>query len=205
MRKFLLLLSILFIASFVFFTPVLGQTGNGLKNKQSIENKLKEMEGRRKANIASRAADKKAKLDAKKLKVCETKQRNITRRSQAAAARAANQFRVFGSITDKVDKFYTEKVLARGITVASYSALKDDILANKTLAEASVNNASASAATIDCNSENPKGQIQTFREDMKEVISALKNYRTSVRNFIVAVKSAIGKNQSASNSAGGDD
>lgn len=202
MRKLLVLVFAFTFLTFVL-TPVSAQNGNS-KNRQSIENKIKEMESQRKSRIASRAADRKAKLDEKKLKVCETKQRNITRRSQAAAARAANQFRVFGSIAEKVDKFYTDKILARGITVASYSALKQDIADKKILAETAVQNASSSASAIDCNSDNPKGQIQTFKEDMKSVISALKDYRTAVKNFLVAVKSAIGKNQSASNSAGGN-
>jgi hypothetical protein len=43
---------------------------------------------------------------------------------------------------------------------------------------------------------NPKDQLMLFREDMQSVKKALKDYRTSIKNLIVAVHSVTGAQNS---------
>jgi len=170
-------------------------------NRRQIKTNLEERSKERKLLAASKAAEIKDKLDAVKLKVCETRQNIIKRRSQSLANRANTQFNVFDSIATKVENFYTTKVLPKGVVVANYDQLVADIATQKTDAMNAIDTAKTDATNFDCSGDNPKAQLTNFNSDMKLAIAALKDYRTAIRNLIVAVKSAIGKFNSASSSA----
>ncbi|MDP2721058.1 MAG: hypothetical protein Q8O75_03910 [bacterium] len=143
------------------------------------------------------------KLDAVKLKVCQKREAAIRKRSSKLAIRAENMTTRFNKIASRVEEYYTNRLVPKGVTVENYDAIVADI-ENK---EAAVNNAVANAkmaiSSFSCDADNPKGKLADYHDSMKAVIAALKEYRTSVVNLIVAVRTK-GKNiksPGASNSA----
>jgi len=69
-----------------------------------------------------------------------------------------------------------------------------DIQTKKTAVQTAIAKVKTSTAGFSCTVGDPKEQVKQFRDGMKEVKSALKVYRTSIRNLIVAVRS-LGKNK----------
>ena len=131
---------------------------------------------------------KKEKLDAKKLKVCQTKEKVIKNRLESLTRLVTNQQTKFDKIATRVENFYTAKVLPTGKTLANYDALAADIDAKKAAVDSNLATAKTNADSFACGADDPKGALSGFREDMQSVKSALKEYRTSIKNLIVAVK-----------------
>ena len=175
----LLLLGFFFVANNSYARVSVGRV------LSEATDRLKEKRDELKEKIASRAAIRKEKLAEAKQKVCETRKKIIVNRSNKIAERAQKQFEVFQNHAQRVDDYYNNKLLPKGIIVPNYEALKADIAAKKDAVQVAIEAAKAAAANFDC-----AGQLATFREDMREAIAALKEYRTSIRNFIVAIRTA---------------
>jgi hypothetical protein len=137
----------------------------------------------------SLAAEKKAavvaRLDAKKLEMCSKKQDKITSSMQRVSAQGLNQLDVFKKIADRTIAFYKSK----GRTVTNYDQLVADVNAKYKAAKTAVDSISTTS-TFDCSSDNPKEALSIFRDNHKQKTAALKEYKTSIKNLIVAVKSA---------------
>lgn len=129
------------------------------------------------------------KLDEVKLKVCQNKQNAIKQRSDQLTKMAENMIETFDQIADRVEQYYTSKVVPSGKTVSNYNDLVTDIAAKKEIVKTDLKKANADAAAFSCKSDDPKGQLVQFRTDMQQVKQSLKDYRTSIRNLIVAVRS----------------
>ena len=93
----------------------------------------------------------------------------------------------------RVEEFYTTKVVPGGKTVANYDNLVSDIQAKKTAVQTALAQAQSSLSSFDCTGNDPKGQLTQYKNDMLAVKSALKDYRTSIKNLIVAIRSPIWK------------
>jgi hypothetical protein len=154
------------------------------KAKIKIEERLNEV----KSKQASRSALKQEKLESAKLRVCENKKAAIVRRSTRLAERAERQITNFELKASRVEDFYNNKLLPKGLTVINYEDLIVDIEAKKLAAVEAVATAKTSASSFDCEADDPKGQLTNFRTDMKNVINSLKDYRTSIKNLIVGVR-----------------
>ena len=139
-----------------------------------------------KAQAQARASESKQRLEGKKLEACEAREQRITRTMEQMAKRGENHIAVFTKIADRVKAFYEEK----GRTVADYDALVADVDAKKQAAEAAVASAQSVGDVFSCDGDSPKIASEEFREAHKAQVAALKEYRTSVKNLIVAVKSA---------------
>ncbi len=151
---------------------------------------------------ATRSAIGKEKLTEARLRVCQKIETAVQKRSARIASRATNMEKVFDSIAARVEIYYTDKLVPKGKTVANYDSLVGAIEAKKEAVGAAVGVAQADAASFNCSGEDPKGQIGAFRTDMQTVIKALKEYRTSIKNLIVAVRSVTGaENRNTPNSA----
>lgn len=159
------------------------------KIKAKIEAKLKET----KENQASKAALKQEKLAEVKLKVCERKRDSIVRRSTKLAERAQRQLTNFEQKANRVEDFYNNRLVPKGITLDNYDDLLADIEAKKQVVNEATTSAKTSAENFDCSSDDPKGQLTNYRIDMQNAIKALKEYRTSIKNLIVAVRTAAAK------------
>lgn len=120
---------------------------------------------------------------------CEAKAASVERRMSQLVDLSENQKRVFDAIAERVKTFYNDKVVPQGITVANYNELLTDIDAKKALVDDALAKAQTDADNFSC--DNVKTSFTQFRQNMQAVKTSLKNYRTSIRNLIVAVHTAL--------------
>lgn len=140
-----------------------------------------------------------ARLTDAKLKSCQAKENAIKKRSDQLTKMANNMLDKFDEITARVKKYYTDVVVPSGKTVSNYDALLADIATKKTASQTVLTKAQDDAQVFSCTGQNPKGQLTLFRKDMQDVKKALKEYRTSIKNLIIAVRSATGQTESSKN------
>ena len=123
-----------------------------------------------------------------KLKVCEKREASIQKRSTKLVTRVENIQNRFDRIVEKVDSYYIDVLMPKGIEIENYNLLLDNINQNRVAVAAKLGVAESVANNFTCEGENPKGQLKQFRTDMKGVISALLGYKKAVVNLIVAVR-----------------
>lgn len=157
------------------------ETENDNETTQAIDSRIE------KAKEAMQAKREKAKehLDAARLKVCQNREKEITSKMTTLTTRGTDHLGVFTKIADRVEAFYTSK----GKTVANYDSLVADVNAKKAAAETAIANAKASGTTFSCTDPNPSMAAQQFKDSHAAVVKALQDYRTAIKNLIVAVKS----------------
>lgn len=139
------------------------------------------------------------KLTEAKLKVCQNKEAAMQKRNDQLTKTAESMLTKFDSIATRVENYYTDKVVPNGKIVSDYDALVADIATKKSAVQTNLDKASADAAAFNCTSNDPKGQLTQFRTDMQAVKQGLKDYRTSIKNLIVAVRSVTGTTENRSN------
>lgn len=137
-----------------------------------------------------------SRLDTVKLKVCQIREKSIDNIMARIAERGQKQLDLFTTIATRVETFYTSK----GKTLSNYDALVADVNAKQAAAQTAVNQVKADKVSFKCDGTDPKGAAASFQSDLKLEISALKDYRTSVKNLIVGVKSVQGTASSSQNS-----
>lgn len=131
---------------------------------------------------------KQEKLNAVKLKVCEKVEARLKKRSVNIATKADKMADRFSRIAERVKEYYTNKLLPKGVTIDNYDALVADIAAHEAVANNAVANVKSSSSSFDCDANDPKGRLAQFKDEVKGVIAALKDYRETVVNLIVAVR-----------------
>lgn len=159
----------------------------------------------RKDAAQAKTADKKeaaqTRLTEAKLKVCKNREKTITNIMARIADRGEKQIDLFGKIADRTEAFYTDK----GKTLSTYDALVADVAAKKADAQAAINATKATSVEFKCDGTDPKGVASSFKDQMKAQDTALKAYKTSVKNLIVGVKSIQGTTSSTDKSKTGGD
>lgn len=148
-------------------------------------------------NAADRKEAAQTRLADAKLKACENRQKAIKNIMARVADRGTKQLDVFTKISERIQAFYTNK----GKTLSNYDALVAEVNTKKAAAEAAVQTVKDSSTTFACDGDNPKGIMDSFKESLKAEITALKDYRTAVKNLIVGVKSVQGTTSSSDNGA----
>lgn len=142
-----------------------------------------------------------ARLDAAKLHVCEVHQKVINNIMNRIADRGQRRLDVYSKIAERVEAFYTKK----GKTVSNYDTLVADVNAKKSAAQDAVNKVKDDKADFKCDGSDPKGAAASFKDDLKLEIKALHDYQQSIKNLIVAVKSAQSETTSnGTNEQGGE-
>lgn len=141
------------------------------------------------------------KLTEAKLKICQNKEAAIQKRNDQLTKTTENMLTKFDSIATRVETYYTGKAVASGKTISNYDALLAEITAKRSAVQTDLDKATADALAFNCTSDSPKGQLTQFRTDMQGVKQGLKEYRTSIKNLIVAIRSVTGTAESTSNSA----
>jgi len=127
----------------------------------------------------------------KKLIACKNREASVNNRLQNIANRGQRQLNTFNTIAERTMKFYSDKKLS----VANYEDLSSNVATQKTAAQAAVTKIKNDSVNFKCDGTDPKGSIEAFKADLKSETSALKSYRTSIKNLIVAVKSAASKTE----------
>ena len=192
----------IFLLLFLQFSSVVNAQDFGLKKiyQETIRNTASKSD--LPASIAALKQARKDNLADFKVKACEARQDAIKKRSDQMVKRATNMQDVFTKIATRVEEFYQTKLVPKGKTVPNYDALVADVNAKKSAIAPLLQKVQTDSLNFSCDKDHPADQVKMFEQDMKAVIAGLKDYRTSVRNLIVAVKSVVGKENSASNSAG---
>lgn len=205
------LFAVIAVASVLAIAPltVKAETADMTTNQTSRESTTehsetaqKEMEARRaaeKAKLEAQRTEAKAKVEAQrdeaktrlkdaKLRACEKRQSVIANTMKRISDRGQKQIDLFSGIAERTQAFYEKK----GKTLAGYDALVADVAAKKAAAEEAVEMVAAQGGDFKCDSDDPKGVATGFKEHHSHVIVALKEYKTSVKNLIVGVKSVQG-------------
>lgn len=128
-----------------------------------------------------------------KLRACQAKENAIKKRSEHLGQLASTMEEKFDAIAKRVENYYTSIVVPSGKTVANYDSLVADIQTKKKAVQTALTQTQVNTASFACISDDPKRQITKFKDDMRVVKSALKDYRTSIKNLIVAIRSVTGK------------
>lgn len=140
------------------------------------------------------------KLTEAKLKVCQNRESAIQKRNNALTKTAENMLTKFDSIATRVETYYTDQAIPAGKTVSNYDALVAEITVKKATVQTNLDKTTTDALAFNCTSDDPKGQLTQFRTDMQTVKQTLKDYRTSIKNLIVAIRSVTGTTESTSGS-----
>lgn len=130
-----------------------------------------------------------------KLRSCQTKEQTVKRRVAHLLELVTEMETKFDTHVQRVETFYTSKVVPSGKTVPNYNSLASDIQTKKSAVQTSLINAQTDAASFSCTASDPKTKLTQFRQDMQAVKATLKEYRTSIKNLIVAVRSVTGQTQ----------
>jgi|GEM_PF-442840 len=143
----------------------------------------------RKLEAREMAAEKKAvgqgRLETAKLQVCKNRETAVKNIMSRMSDRGTKQLDVFTKISERTQAFYEEK----GNQLANYDALIAELEQKKAAAELAVEALKNGSTEFNCDGEDPKGTAAVFKELMKAQNAALKEYKTSVKNLIVGVKS----------------
>lgn len=128
-------------------------------------------------------------------KGCQNREQSIQKRSNQLVRMATNMLEIFERIAQRVRTYYLTVVVPSGQSLDEYSELLANIDLAKAAVENSLEEAATTASTFDCGSNDPKLQLQNFRQDMRGVKEALKIYRTAIKDLIVGVRSITGQNK----------
>lgn len=142
----------------------------------------------------------KERLDQAKLAVCEKLEDRIVSRADRLVDRVNKHTTRFDRISNKVQTFYTEKMVPKGIIVENYNQLVSNIDTKRTAVQGAAGEAASVIKEFDCGGEGPRQILASFHDQMHIVIKALREYRKGVVDLIVAVRTAF-NNSNKSNQA----
>jgi len=165
--------------------------------RRTAEQAAKERREAKQQDIKERQAMAKERLSETKLKICEKRQSNINDRSTKIADRATKHLAVFDKITERVKTFYINK----GKTFETYDLLVSEVDAKRAVAQNTVNKLTELKTSFSCSGAEPKLAIEGFKTAMTEAQSALKEYRTAIKDLIIGVKSANTSDSSSTEEA----
>ncbi|MHB8442808.1 MAG: hypothetical protein ACYDAS_00345 [Patescibacteria group bacterium] len=124
-------------------------------------------------------------------KSCKARIAAITERSDHMVALAAVQEKAFTRIALSVESYYSTKVTTKNITVPNYQILVNNVQSAEDAVLAAKTKVSGDAANLTCTTTSPQTMVLAFNTDMKAEILALRLYRKSIVNLIVAVRSSL--------------
>lgn len=131
-------------------------------------------------------------LSEAKLKACQARENAIKTRFERLNQLVTTMEEKFDAIAGRVKEYYTAKVVPSGKTVTNYDSLVADIAAKKAAVGTVLTKAQNDISGFSCDGSDPKAQMTAYRLDMQGVIQELKDYRTSIKDLIVAVRSVTG-------------
>lgn len=121
---------------------------------------------------------------------CEVRQSAVVKRMSQLVLLSNKMLANFEAHATRVQNYYLTKLVPAGLAISNYDALLADIAAKKALVQTAIAEAQADADDFSCTSGEPKSYLNSYRVNMQATKMALKNYRTSIKNLIVAVSRA---------------
>ncbi len=170
-------------------TPNRAKEKEGFKLRMTkVKEKNQEIRDNMKERASASAEKRQERLNEARLKICEARQKNITNRIKFMQQRAVNIHKAHERAYNLTNKFYTEKLVPNGYSLSNYADLIAEIEANRANVVTLLESTKTTGGEFDCSSDDPKGQADAFREDMKALIDANQAYKISIKNFIQAVR-----------------
>ena len=123
-----------------------------------------------------------------KMKACQSHEESLQQRMTKLTNMTTNMQNKFAAHAQRVEDYYTDKVISAGKNVANYDQLVVDVENKNTKVSESLAKAQTTANNFSCEAENPKQVLTSFRKDMQSTKMALKEYRIAIKNLIVAVR-----------------
>ncbi len=142
--------------------------------------------------ITSMKQERVAKLDAKRLAVCQQRQQKINDIFAQGTTQNTKQLAVFQQIEANVKQFYLDKKLSSPDYAAALAAA--DAAESNAVAAIEV----AASTTFSCSTTDPTNPGSVIKEVMTTRHTALAAYRTAIKNLILVVRKANGQ-QTTSN------
>lgn len=170
----------LLVAILLFFV------GGGSGAVLAMNDRARDAAENRKAVAQEHKEATQTRLAENKLRVCKAREQRINNIMDRIGDRGQRHIDRIGKIAERVEAFYTKK----GKTVSNYDVLVNDVNAKKAAAQNALNEIKADNVEFKCDGSDPKGTAVNFKDDLKKEIKAIKDYKTAVKNLIVAVKSA---------------
>jgi hypothetical protein len=138
----------------------------------------------------------KSNLAGEKLRACQTKEISVQKRLSQLTRLVISMEGKFDAIALRVKNFYSTKVLAAGKSLSNYAELIAEIDAKKVLVDTALTKTQTDLTGFSCTEGDPKGLLNKYRLNMQAVKKALGDYRTSIKNLIVAVHTLVGDTES---------
>lgn len=155
--------------------------------KQRVEERKTEIKER----IEAKKTEVREKLADKRLEMCERRQANINKIFDNATERNEKHLAVFQKIEERVKEFYVSKNLSAEGYDAAVAAADEKEAAAIAAIEASTE------VTFDCATADGAKPGSAIKEAMSARHTALKEYRTAVKDLILVVKKQHGQQQNA--------
>ncbi|NCP47073.1 hypothetical protein AUJ42_02180 [Candidatus Collierbacteria bacterium CG1_02_44_10] len=121
-------------------------------------------------------------------KACQARVSAIKTRMTQLTKLVTTMETTLDKITERVQGYYTNKVLPSGRSLTNYNSLTSNITSNKALVQTALDKAQADILAFSCTSANPRTQVYQFNTNMRLVKNALKAYRTSINKLIVTIR-----------------
>ena len=186
----LLLASLVFVQGTFAQAVLPGNTNRNVKeaNPVAAENMSdKAMVAQNKTGTDA-AMMRKNNLTEARLRICQSREERISNRFTNVLSLGARVQQNFEGFIARVDYFYVNTLSPQGYTLENYSELKADTATKQAAVNAALAEVRAGGQDFSCDSEDPKAQADTFRTNSQALITANKEYRTSVRTFVAAVR-----------------
>lgn len=194
-RVYFGLLSLLATGCLIALPP----TAFALEGNYTTEEQRTKTEEQQRSRVQIEAQKKQAQQEQTEAKqrLCHARERTIKAIMEHAAARGERQIKLFTTISERVQTFYTQK----GKPLTTYEQLVSEVTAKKVAATVAVEATKAAGSSFSCSADNPKSVVENFKAKLHAQTEALQAYRQAVKNLIVGVKSVQG---AASREASGE-
>lgn len=127
-------------------------------------------------------------LEERNLKICQDREEKMEGRMTRLMEFSANMVGKFDAIAKRVMDYYEDVVVPGGKTVSNYNELIGEVSAKKNAVNQALTNAQVDLEEFACDGDDPKGILNQYREEMQKVKTYLHEYRTAIKNLIVAVR-----------------
>lgn len=124
-----------------------------------------------------------------RIRSCAAREKTLTTRMARLTNLATNMMTKFDGHVERIEKHYTTKILPKGAELSNYESLLANIKDKKAAVQVALAESQANTDAFKCESDDPKAQLQQFRSNMQTVKQALHQYRTSIKDLIVAINS----------------
>lgn len=127
-------------------------------------------------------------LQGAKLRACQALSSNIVARSTHLVNLVKQMEETFTAIAKRVEQYYLSIAVPSGATLTNYDALVANIVTKENTVNPLLAAAQSVASNFSCDNNNPSAQLTQYRTNMQAVVKELEDYRTAIKNLIVAVR-----------------